>query len=310
MRLIRGLYNITDADKGCAATIGNFDGVHLGHQAILERLTQKAQKLGVPSTVIVFEPQPREFFDPANAPPRLTRLHEKIRMLQRCGIDRVLCLRFNAAFSEQSPETFVENIILKGLGVRYLMVGDDFRFGRKRIGDFQLLERIGQQNGFEVERMGSFVLEQSRVSSTIIRKALAEGDLTASSAMLGRPYSLFGRVVHGDKRGRQIGFPTANIRLRRIALPVNGVYAVKVKMRDGECYNGVANIGIRPTVNGEKPLLETHLFDFSGNIYGETLEVELQHFIRQEQRFDSVEQLKNQIDQDVLAAQHVFSIIS
>ncbi|MBL1376857.1 bifunctional riboflavin kinase/FAD synthetase [Zobellella iuensis] len=301
MELIRGIHNIKPWHHGCVLTIGNFDGVHLGHQAVLHRLTEQAQRLGVPSCVMVFEPQPQELFAGAEAPPRLTRLREKYLQLARLGIDRLLCVRFNVAFAAQSPDDFIRGLLVDRLGVRFLVVGDDFRFGRNRGGDFGLLTRAGRAFDFEVVSTQSWRMNSQRVSSTLIREALAAGRLDNANQMLGRPFSLHGRVAHGAKLGRTIGFPTANVALKRQVIPVSGVYVVELLL-GGRRYPGVANIGHKPTVSGTRALLEVHLFDFAGDIYGRQVEVELRHKLRNEQKFASFALLKEQIQRDAAAA--------
>ncbi len=307
MRLIRGLQNLTPIDHGCVATIGNFDGVHVGHQAVIAQLQKQAKALQLPSVVITFEPQPQEHFARQAAPPRLTRLREKLYALHGLGVDRVLCISFNTRFSLLSAERFVQQILVDGLGVKSLIVGDDFRFGRDRIGDFELLSRAGKQHGFQVSNTHSVILGTGRVSSTRIREALAAGDLQDVERLLGRPYCMLGRVAHGDKRGRTIGFPTANIHLHRINTPVKGVYAVRLSGISGQVVNGVANIGTRPTVDGTRTLLEVHLFDFSQDIYGAQVEVCFVKKLRDEKRFDSFAALKQQIQLDSDEARAVFA---
>lgn len=306
MHLIRGLHNLTPAMRGCAATIGNFDGVHLGHQAVLGQLAERAADLGLPTTAVIFEPQPQEYFTPQQAPPRLTRFREKWTALRRFSIDRVLCLRFDRTFAELSAAEFVQKVLIDGLGVRYLVVGDDFRFGKDRGGDFDYLVQAGQREGFQVVHMHSFELDGARVSSTRIREALRAGNVTAAAQMLGRPYRMLGRVAHGDKRGRTIGFPTANLFLHRHSTPVQGVFAVEMYGLDQEPLLGVANVGTRPTVDGTRSLLEVHLFDFSGDIYGRHVAVDFVHKIRDEKRFDSFPELKAQIERDAQQARAFF----
>jgi riboflavin kinase/FMN adenylyltransferase len=307
MQLIRGLHNLTPALRGCAATIGNFDGVHLGHQAVLGQLAERAADLGLPAAVIIFEPQPQEYFTPEQAPPRLTRFREKIAALRRYSVDRVLCLRFDRAFAELTAEEFVRRVLIDGLGVRYLVVGDDFRFGKGRSGDFDYLVEAGRRAGFQVAHMHSFALGGARVSSTRIREALRAGDLVAAEQMLGRSYRMLGRIAHGDKRGRTIGFPTANLFLHRRNTPVQGVFAVEMYGLDTEPLQGVANVGTRPTVDGTRSLLEVHLFDFSGDIYGRHVAVDFLHKIRAEKKFASFDELKAQIEQDARQAREFFS---
>ncbi|EIJ43180.1 riboflavin kinase/FMN adenylyltransferase [Beggiatoa alba B18LD] len=301
MELIRSLAQLRPQHRGCVATIGNFDGVHRGHQVILKQLQQHAQALQLPTTVIIFEPQPQEFFAPDRAPPRLTRLREKLIAFQRYGIDRVLCLRF-AKTALLTADTFIQTILIEGLGIQYLVVGDDFRFGKGRTGDFKLLQQAGMQAGFQVESQHTFIVDGDRVSSTRIRQALRQGDMQLAQQLLGHPYTLSGRVRHGFQRGRTIGFPTANIFLHRHASPVNGVFAVRVHGLETYPINGVANLGTRPTVDGQDLLLETHLFDFQRMIYGHYVDVEFVKKIREEQRFASFEALKQQIQIDAATA--------
>ncbi|MHB8348529.1 MAG: bifunctional riboflavin kinase/FAD synthetase, partial [Acidiferrobacterales bacterium] len=242
MELIRGYHNLRPCHRGCVATIGNFDGVHLGHQVVIGQLAEKASELGLPTTVVLFEPQPQEFFQPADAPARLMRLRDKLMVLRRYSVDRVLCLRFGARLADLTAEEFIRRILIEGLGVRYLVVGDDFRFGRKRAGDFGMLQKAGEQYGFGVAPMHTFSIDGLRVSSTRIREALAAGDLAGTSRLLGRGFRMSGRVAHGDKRGRTIGVPTANIHLHRRVTPVRGVYVVEAfGVRDGPVA-GVANV--------------------------------------------------------------------
>jgi len=308
MQVIRGLHNLRPEHRGCVATIGNFDGVHLGHQAVFRHLREKAAAFGLPAAVITFEPQPQEFFTPDRAPARLTRMREKLAALMNAGIDRVVLLEFNQKLAAMAAEIFVQRLLLEGLEVRYLFVGDDFRFGRDRLGDIDLLRQIGREHDFVVENMNTFAVGDERVSSTRIREALAEGDLRLAAHYLGRHYRICGRVAHGDARGRSIGFPTANIDLHRRVSPLRGVYAVKVYgLGDDEVLTGVANIGTRPTVEGDtRYLLEVHLFDFDRQIYGEHLQVEFHQHLRDEQRFDSFGELKTQILRDCEAARDYF----
>ncbi|WJW75100.1 bifunctional riboflavin kinase/FAD synthetase [Thiohalobacter sp. IOR34] len=310
MRLIRGLHNLDASQRGCAATIGNFDGVHLGHQAVLGQLAERAAELCLPTTVITFEPQPQEYFDPEGAPPRLTRFREKVVALRRFSVDRLLCLHFDRRLAALDAAAFVQRVLVEGLGVRYLVVGDDFRFGRGREGDFEFLARAGERHGFQVAHMHTFEVGGERVSSTRIRRALAAGDMQLAEQLLGRPYRMLGRVAHGDKRGRTIGFPTANIFLHRHRTPVSGVFAVEVFGLDREPVYGVANVGTRPTVDGTRSLLEVHLFDFAEEIYGRHVAVDFLHKLRDERRFDSFAALKAQILRDAAAARDYFALAS
>ena len=295
-KIIRGLYNLPDPAQGCVATIGNFDGVHLGHQAVLTQLAMKADMLNLPAVVITFEPQPFEYFVPEKAPARLSRFREKVEALRAYSIQKLCVLRFNRQLAEMQAETFIQKLLVEGLNVRYLVVGDDFRFGKDRQGDFALLQQVGKQHGFQVVNMHTFAIEDMRVSSTRIREALQDGDLAVAEKLLGRPYRMSGRVAHGDKRGRKMGYPTANIHLHRAKVPLNGVYAVQLYGIDEEPVNGVANIGVRPTISGsDKALLEVHLFDFKRDIYGEHVQVYFLKKLREEQKFASLEQLIEQI---------------
>jgi riboflavin kinase/FMN adenylyltransferase len=306
MELIRGLYNLGPEHHGSVATIGNFDGVHLGHQAVIGQLAEKADHFGLPTVVITFEPQPREYFTHGETPARLTRFREKMQALRRFSVDRVLCLRFNDALASMDAREFIRRVLVDGLGVKYLVVGDDFRFGRGREGNFQMLEAAGKRHGFQVVNMHTFKVDGERVSSTRIRQALEVGDFEAAEKMLGRPYRMSGRVAHGDKRGRSIGFPTANIHLHRKKTPLAGVFAVEMFGLNAEPVAGVANLGTRPTVDGTRTLLEVHLFDFSDDIYGRHIGVDFLSKLRPEKRFDSFEALKLQIEEDVRQAKAYF----
>ena len=302
MQLVRGLHNLQPLTRGCVATIGNFDGVHRGHQAILARLRERAIELGVPSCVVIFEPQPREFFAPQTAPARLTRLREKLELLAGQGVDFVLCLAFNRRLRELSADEFVRQVLVEGLRVKHLEIGDDFRFGAGRGGDFDFLVRAGEQYAFTVEAALTVELDGERVSSTRVRQALQAGELELAGRLLGRPYALGGCVLHGQKLARQLGTPTANVQLKRRKPPLCGVFLVSV-LHQGRRYQGVANIGQRPTVAGDgSPHLEVHLLDFAGDLYGQRLTVEFHHKLRDEQRFASLEALKTAIDADVAAA--------
>jgi len=306
-KIIRGFHNLPQNAAGCVATIGNFDGVHLGHQAVLSQLALKGDSLNLPSVVITFEPQPNEYFALEKAPARLTRFREKVEALRCFAIEQLCVLRFNKQLAEMSAEAFIQQLLVDGLNVQYLVVGDDFRFGKGRKGDFAMLQRAGEQFGFQVVNMHTFELAESRVSSTRIREALHSGNLKQAETLLGRPYRMSGSVAHGDKRGRTIGFPTANIHLHRHKVPLTGVYAVQVFGIKGEPVQGVANVGVRPTVDGSKAILEVHLFDFSAEIYGAHVQVYFLHKLRDEQRFESLEALKLQIEKDCLLARDYFA---
>ncbi|TVS11275.1 MAG: bifunctional riboflavin kinase/FAD synthetase [Gammaproteobacteria bacterium] len=306
MEIIRGMHNLRDRHRGCVATIGNFDGVHRGHKALLAQLRARGEALGVPTTLITFEPQPREFFRGREVPARLTRLREKLWLLERVGVDRVICLPFNEKLASMSAQAIVDDLLIRALGVRYLMVGDDFRFGRGREGDFVLLAAAGARHGFDVDRLSTLALGEERVSSTRVRNALASGDLLLAERLLGHRYFISGRVVYGRQLGRQLGVPTANVPLKRYRTALEGVFAVEVSGL-GPVRRGVANIGVRPTVDGREPLLEVHLFDFADEIYGRLLTTTFRHKIRDEWKFESVDALKARIDVDIVTAGDFFA---
>jgi len=307
MELIRGLYNLRAAPGGCVATIGNFDGIHLGHQAVLTKLAARATELRLPSVAIIFEPLPREFLHPLSAPPRLTRLREKLMILREHRIDSVLCLRFDAALAAMRASEFIDRILIQGLGIRYLVLGDDFHFGKDRQGNFDTLRASGSAYGFEVDNMPTLQVEGERVSSTRIRQALQRGDLSVAESLLGRRYSLCGRVRRGDALGRTLGFPTANLALGWPLPPVQGIYAVHVSGVEREPLQGVASIGSRPAVHGTDHRLEVYLLDFNEDIYGRHLCVSLLQKIRDETHFDSLDALKTQIASDVESAREYFN---
>lgn len=324
MDIIRGLHNLSRLPNGCIATIGNFDGVHSGHQHILSQLKAKSDEYQLPSVVITFEPQPQEFFAPQRSPARLTRFRDKAEVIADCKMDKLLVIHFNQPFSQLTADEFVKQILVDKLGVKYLQVGDDFQFGQGRTGNFESLKASGRQFGFVVENTPTFSIDNKRVSSTRIREALESGDMALTRTLLKRPYWMSGHIQHGDKRGRTIGFPTANVPLHRETPAVSGVFAVRLWGRDlGVCknvlesdkhnpirqqgINGVANIGYRPTVDGKKGLLEVHLFDYDGDLYGKLVHVDFLHKIRDEMKFDSFEILKEQILKDVVEAKTYFS---
>jgi riboflavin kinase / FMN adenylyltransferase len=309
MQLIRGIHNIRAIDHGCVLTIGNFDGVHLGHGRVIAALVRKAKSLNCKAAVMVFEPQPQELFSPDTAPARLTRLRDKYALLKRLGVDKLICVNFNHKFARQSAEHFIEQLLVNKLGIKHLIIGDDFRFGQHRRGDFSMLCKAGDIHDFGVSDTQSFKMSDCRISSTEIRQALEQDRLTDAANMLGRPYSIIGRVFHGDKRGRTLGFPTANVKLKRRVSPVSGVYAVEVETSSG-CHNGVANIGSRPTVAGIRQQLEVHIFDFEGDLYGQIIEVTLLKKLRTEMKFENIEQLTKQIDIDSQQAKHYIESIA
>lgn len=310
MQLIRGLHNLRPAHRGCVATIGNFDGVHRGHRAIVAEVISHARRMGVASLVMLFEPQPQEFFARGKAPARLMRLRDKIAALRALGVDRVLCVQFNERFRALTAEDFVARLLVEGLGVRHLVVGDDFRFGVGRSGDFAFLEASGARLGFTVQNTASITLAGERVSSTAIRDALSAGDCGRAAQLLGHPYEIAGRVRYGDARGREIGFPTANIALHRLRSPLSGVFAVEIRGAHGrgdDVLTGVANVGRRPTVDGLDERLEVHVFDFMERIYGRYISVRFLVRLRDEMRFDGLDALKAQIARDATAAREFFA---
>jgi riboflavin kinase / FMN adenylyltransferase len=306
MEIIRGIYNLKPAHRGCVLTIGNFDGVHHGHQMLINHLLAKSAELDAPSMLLTFEPQPREFFADAAVPARLTRFREKITLLKQTGIDKVLCLPFNEAMRNLSAQWVVEQLLHEKLAIRYIVVGDDFRFGKNQSGDYAYLQAAGEKFGFGVSHMGTLTFEHGRVSSSRIRQVLAAGDFDLAAKLLGHSYFIMGRVVYGRQLGRQLGVPTANIRLQRYRAALEGVYTVRVRGLDRE-YQGIANIGVRPTVDGKEPLLEVHLLDYQGDIYGELLTVEFIRKVRDEQAFAGLDELKAQIGEDIDTARRWFA---
>lgn len=289
-------------------TIGNFDGLHLGHRAMLERLAAKAREFGVPAAVMTFEPHPRELFTPEQAPARLTSMREKLALLESCGVDRTYVCRFDRRLASLSADQFIDDILVRGLDVRHVIIGDDFRFGRGRSGDFAMLERAGAAKGFSCEAMHTVEIDGERVSSSAVREALAAGDLEHAARLLGRPYVIAGRVVHGGKIGRKLGYPTANIQLKRKRIALTGVFAVTVSGLDKRHLPGAASLGVRPTLGqGLQPVLEVHLFDFDREIYGAHVTVHFLHKLRDEAKFDSFEALTAQIARDVATTQAYFA---
>jgi riboflavin kinase / FMN adenylyltransferase len=305
MRVFRGIP--TSASGPIALTIGNFDGIHLGHQAMLARLIAAAHERNLPAAVMTFEPHPREFFTPERAPTRLTSLREKLEILREAGVDRVYICHFNHAFSKISAEDFVTQILHERLNVKWLLVGDDFSFGAKRSGDYKLLSDYAFKIGFSVVAMPSVEIDGQRVSSTSIREALEAGNLTLAEKYLGHPYSISGKVMHGDKIGRSIGFPTANVQMKHNRPPVVGIFAVKLHVAEGSSFAGAASLGTRPTVTSNGGLrLEVHLFDFSGSLYGRHVRVEFLLKLRDEAQYPDLETLKAQIARDVDNARAYF----
>ena len=287
----------------CALTIGNFDGVHRGHRALIDRVTAKARELDLTSCILTFEPHPREFFAPEAAPTRLTRLRDKLELMASAGVERVHVARFNARFAALSAQQFIEDVLVRGLGTRWLLVGRDFRFGARRAGDYAALQSAGERHGFAIESMPDVLFEGVRVSSSAVRAALMAGELAAAERLLGHPYTISGRVAHGARLGRSLGFPTANIVLRH-ASPLSGIFVVEVD----KFGRGVASLGRRPTVNPVPvPLLEVHLFDWDGNLYGEHLRVHFLKKLRDEQKYSGLEALKDAIARDAREAREYFA---
>lgn len=313
MRVIRGIHNLRPEHRGCVATIGNFDGVHQGHQSLLRALKCRGQDLNLPVTVIIFEPQPREFFDRISgqnsAPGRITRFRDKVQRLFLEGVDQVVCLSFNERLRSLTAGQFVQQLIVDGLDVKHLVVGDDFKFGCDRSGDYEFLVEASKRFGFELASMDTFSLDQERVSSTRVREVLNAGDFALASQLLGWNYQISGKVVHGRKLGRQIGVPTANVQLSNVKAPFSGVFAVEAKLGD-IIMPAVANLGIKPTVNGIAPSLEVHVLSnlVDSDLYGKRLSVEFKQKIRDEKKFDGIDALKAAIEQDIETAKAYFKL--
>jgi riboflavin kinase / FMN adenylyltransferase len=296
------------ASTPIALTIGNFDGVHRGHQAMLARLRERARELGLPPCAMTFEPHPREFFAPDQAPTRLTSLREKLELLAAEGIEAAYVCRFDYRLAQVTGEEFISRILARGLGMRHLLVGDDFRFGARRAGDFALLLRQAPRFGYSVEAMTTVELDGERVSSTAVRQALASGELERAARLLGRPYSISGRVVRGDGLGRRLGFPTANVQMKHNRPPLMGIFAVEVSGIAAHPLRGVASLGLRPTVKqAGEPVLEVYLLDFEAEIYGKHVRVHFLHKFRDEQKYVDLAALKRQIGLDVMSARDWFT---
>ncbi|HEY8856839.1 MAG TPA: bifunctional riboflavin kinase/FAD synthetase [Rugosibacter sp.] len=309
MLVFRGVPTL--ATTSTVLTIGNFDGVHRGHRALLSRLIAKARECALPATVLTFDPHPREFLNPEQAPARLSNFREKMTLLAECGIDRVHVCHFNAALAEITAEEFIETILVKGLAVRHLIIGDDFCFGKGRKGNFAMFQQAGVAHRFGIEAMHTVTQDHLRISSSAVRDALAAGNIEQARALLGRSYVMTGRVMHGEKIGRTLGFPTLNLHIKHTRLPLTGVFAVTVSGIDTRPLPGVANIGVRPTLGeGLKPVLEVHLLNFDNDVYGKHVSVDFLHKIRDEQRFASLDALKAQITRDTVAARIYFAAVS
>ncbi len=309
MRVFRTLPDT--ASEPVALTIGNFDGVHLGHQAMLTRLTAAARELRVPPCVMTFEPHPREFFAPDQAPTRLTSLREKLELLERFGVERTYVRRFDFEFAKTAPEDFIDRILHRGLAARWILVGDDFRFGARRSGDLALLKQAASRCKFDVHAMSSVMADGVRVSSTAVREALQAGDMRRAQRLLGRPYSISGRVVRGDQLGRKLGFPTANVLMKHNRPALSGIFAVKVHGLGAQPIPGAASLGVRPTVkNIPQPCLEVHLLDFTRDIYGAHLQVDFLHKLRDEEKYTDLETLKRAISIDVVNTREYFAALA
>jgi riboflavin kinase/FMN adenylyltransferase len=310
MQVFRGLpRSLSLADGGCALTIGNFDGVHRGHQAMLALLTNEARHRGLRSCVLTFEPHPRDYFakvhgKPEGAPARIATLRDKLGELERCGIDRVVVARFDERFAAQSPQAFIDDMLIRGLGVRYVLVGDDFRFGARRAGTYAMLDEAGTRAGFDVARMMSYEVHGLRVSSSAVRDALAEGRMADAAALLGRPYTISGHAIHGRKLGRELGFRTLNIRFPHARPAAMGIFVVRVHGLGSAPVPGVASLGVRPTVeDAGRVLLEVHCLHWPPGLglddgYGRVLRVELLHQLHDERRYESLEALRAGIARD------------
>jgi riboflavin kinase / FMN adenylyltransferase len=307
MELVRGLHNLTQPTQGCVLTVGNYDGVHLGHQQIIGMLKSRAEQLRCTATVLVFEPSSKEFIDPEGAPARLTRWREKFLALAAQGVERLVTLHFDECMRAMTPQCFVEDLLVAKLGTRHLVVGDDFRYGSNAGGTIASLRAAGEAHGFGVEQISPFVFEGMRVSSTAVRERLAHSDFPGAARLLGRPYRMMGRVVHGRELGRTLGFPTANLRLMRRKPPLWGILAVWIHGIASRPLPGVASLGTRPTVNGIEPLLEAHVFDFSGDLYGRAIEVEFVAKLRDEVKFESLDELMVQMNIDGAQARDLLS---
>ena len=305
MQITRGLANAQPEDRGCVVAIGNFDGLHLGHRVILQQLAARGRELGAAQAVLTFEPHPREFFSLPQAPARLMRLRDKAEMLEAEGVSRLVVLRFNTALAAWSAEQFVEQVLVAALGVRQVVVGNGFRFGQGRQGNIDMLVRAGQHHGFGVDAVSALEVNGERVSSTRIRAALAAGRLHEATALLGRNYQIAGRVVTGNHLGRKLGFPTANLRLQRRVVPMSGIFAARVHGATPEPWPAVASLGTRPTVGGGEILLEAHLFDYAGDLYGQRIAVEFVQRLRDEEHFPDLDALVRQMHKDALAARAI-----
>lgn len=309
MQLVRYLADLpyADLESGSVVTIGAFDGLHLAHVQLLDRVTATSRQRGLPSIVMSFEPTPKEFFAATRPPARLMRFREKFAALKATGIDIFYCPRFDATMRDITVDAFIRRILVHGLCVRHLVVGDDFRFARRREGGIAELKRVSGALDFTIEQLPSIIVDGVRVSSTAIRDALGCGDMATATALLGRPYRMSGKIVRGEKLGRQLGYPTANVDLRRRQSAVMGIYAARVHGLPGGSKDAVASVGARPTFAGTKPLLEVHIFDFDADIYGRYIDVDFIAYLRDQKRFDTVDELVAQMHCDAAQARKLLT---
>jgi riboflavin kinase/FMN adenylyltransferase len=307
MEVVRGLHNLRARHRGCVLTIGAFDGIHRGHQEMIRVLKEHAHRRALPATVLSFEPMPREFFAKLDPPARLTRFREKVDAFRAYGLDRFVCARFDERLRAMEPDEFVRHVLVEQLGVRHVVIGHDFKFGRNLKGDFDMLLRASAQHGFEVTQVAPYTLDGERVSSSRVRDLLGRGDLSAAARLLGRPYRMTGKVVHGGKLGRTLGFPTANLRLHRRTTPLQGVFAVRVSGGPLKAAPGVASLGTRPAVDGRELLLEAHVFDFAGDLYRQYLHVDFIARLRDEEWFPNLDALVEQMHRDAAQAREILA---
>jgi riboflavin kinase/FMN adenylyltransferase len=307
MELIRGLVNLHERQRGCVVTIGTYDGIHLGHQALLRRLKEHAAQLSAPTVVLTFEPTPREYLTPEAPPARLTSLRERWRILSRMDLEGLLLLRFGECLRNLTGEAFATGLLAKDLGARAVVVGHDFRFGRNGEATAPMLAEVGKRLGFTVDVVPPVMCDGARVSSSGVRDALWRGDFALAHRWLGRPYTMRGRVVHGQRLGRDLGFPTANLRIERRRTPLQGIFAVRVHGIEATPLRGVASLGTRPTVGGVQTLLEVHVFDFSSDLYGREIEVEFVAKLRDEENYPTLDALVEQIHRDAAEARRILS---
>lgn len=306
MDFVRGLHNLRPRHRGCVVTIGAFDGIHLGHQEMLRVLRERAREHGLPAAVMAFEPTPREFFSKGAPPARLTRFRERFEALTAYGVDRFICVRFDERFRSMTQDVFIERVLVQALGVRHIVVGHDFRFGSDR-GTAETLRVAGAKQGFGVTEVPPLELEGERVSSSLVREALERGDVARAARFLGRPYRITGKVIEGQKLGRKLGFPTANLRLHRRATPVGGIFAVRVTGCGLANASGVASLGTRPAVNGKELLLEAHVFDYSGDLYRRYVHVDFIERLRDELWFPTMDALVEQMHKDAAQAREILA---